>query len=87
MTNRSKALLSAKIERNLATYATAASAAVVGVAAWAQPAEAKIVYTPANLKIGLGLGIDLDHDGTVDFNLVILSRGKLIFAGFRVGSL
>jgi hypothetical protein len=52
-------------------YALAAGAAGVGVLALAEPAEAKIVYTPAHIKIGLGgvpsYGLDLDHDGTNDF--------------------
>jgi hypothetical protein len=38
----------------------------------AQPAEARIVYTPANVNIPLNtvLPIDLNHDGISDFKLV-----------------
>jgi hypothetical protein len=49
-------------------YALAASAAGVGALALAQPAEAKIVYTPAHVKLTLNqtYGIDLNHDGSPD---------------------
>jgi hypothetical protein len=52
-------------------YAIAASAAGVGVLALAQPVEAKIVYTPANVNIGLnGVGLDLNNDGITDVLLL-----------------
>jgi len=37
-----------------------------------QPAHAKIVYTPAHLGVGLHrpLGLDLNHDGIVDFTFL-----------------
>jgi hypothetical protein len=43
----------------------------VGILALAQPAEAKIVYTPAHKHIGLHqtLPIDLSHDGKSNFRL------------------
>ena len=44
--------LSDSVHRQLNMYALAASAAGVGVLASAQPAEAKIVYTPAHHVIG-----------------------------------
>jgi hypothetical protein len=48
-------------------YALAASAAGVGMLAL-QPAEAKIVYTPANSKfVNQSFAIDLNHDGKNDF--------------------
>ena len=53
-------------------YALAGSAAGVGVLALAQPAEAKIVYTKANVTIGVGgvlhHRLDLNHDGINDFS-------------------
>lgn len=54
-------------------YALAASAAGVGVLALARPAEAKIVYTPAHKNFSQypPLGLDLNHDGTVDFYLAL----------------
>jgi hypothetical protein len=48
-------------------YALAASAAGVGVLALARPAEAKIIYTPANQSIGPITYLDLNHDGITDF--------------------
>jgi|HubBroStandDraft_1064217.scaffolds.fasta_scaffold182397_1 hypothetical protein len=52
-------------------YALVATAAGVGVLALAQPAESKIVYTPADIKIGYGgvheYNLDINHDGVTDF--------------------
>jgi hypothetical protein len=50
-------------------YALAASAAGVGVLALAQPAEAKVVYTPVRQVIGANgvYNLDLNQDGTFDF--------------------
>ena len=47
----------------------AASAAGVGLLALAGPAQAEVVYTPVNQVIGYNgvYGLDLNHDGTVDF--------------------
>jgi hypothetical protein len=52
-------------------YALVAGAAGVGMLALAQPAEAKIVYTPAHAKVIGPLPVDLNHDGIVDFYLLI----------------
>jgi hypothetical protein len=59
-------------------YALAASAAGVGLLA--QPAEARIVYTPAHAKIlpNTIFGLDLNHDGIIDFyfhNRLYSARG------------
>jgi hypothetical protein len=43
--------VSAALEKRLLSYAAAASAAGVGMLALAQPAEARIVYKPAHVKI------------------------------------
>jgi hypothetical protein len=50
-------------------YALTAVASGVGVLAMAQPAECKIVYTPAHIWIGLNdkIPLDLNHDGKTDF--------------------
>jgi hypothetical protein len=63
--------LSAKLNKGLASYVAAASAAGVGILAVAQPAEAEIVYTPANtpILINTPVSLDLNNDGTVDFIL------------------
>ena len=69
-TSRKTAKLSPSVHHQLNTYALAATAAGVSALALAQPAEAKIVYTPANIQIsGKPLPIDLNHDGVVDFFL------------------
>jgi hypothetical protein len=65
---RQKASLSESVQRHLNMYTLAASAGA-GVFALAQPAAAKIVYTPANRHIGPNhtISLDLNHDGTNDF--------------------
>jgi hypothetical protein len=70
--NRSESRLNASLEKNLLAYTAAAGAAGVGMLAFAQPAEAKIVYTQANVQI-LGprsfYNLDLNNDGIVDFRI------------------
>ena len=62
---------SESLEQHLSLYALAASAAGVGMLALAQPAEAKIIYTPTHHVIGQNghYNLAFDHDGT-DFTLV-----------------
>jgi hypothetical protein len=64
--------LSHTIHQQLNMYALAAGTAGVALLALAQPAEAKIVFTPAHVPI-LGpkgfFALDLNHDGVVDFNI------------------
>lgn len=57
------------LEHGLHLYALAASAAGVSLLALAQPADAKIVYTPVHMKLGRNVGflLDLNHDGINDF--------------------
>lgn len=66
---RTPAKLSDSINRSLNLYTLAATAAGVGMVALAQPAHAKIVYTPAHLKLGpfAEITLDLNHDGKGDF--------------------
>jgi hypothetical protein len=61
--------LAAKLDKRLIAYAAAASAAGVGL--FTQSAEAKVVYTAANTKIGYNqnANLDLNHDGVADFIL------------------
>ena len=64
--------LSESVHHQLNSYALAAGAAGVGFLALAPPTEAKIVYTPANVKIvqnGGLISFDLNHDGIPDFGL------------------
>ncbi|HEV3308326.1 MAG TPA: hypothetical protein VGZ91_17930 [Candidatus Sulfotelmatobacter sp.] len=70
-TNRTPLQLNSKLNSNLITYATAASATGVAFLALAPSASAEVVFTPANATIGPGGSylLDLNHDGTVDFTL------------------
>lgn len=63
------AQLSDGLRGRLDSYALAASAAGVGLLALAQPAEARIVYTPAHRRITVSKDVflDLNHDGRNDF--------------------
>lgn len=62
--------LKATLDKNLSAYATAATAAGMGVLMSALPVEAKIVYTPSNIPIPVNAGtirFDLNNDGIPDF--------------------
>jgi len=63
--------LSDSVHRQLNMYALSASAAGVGMLALAQPAEGKIVYTPAHHVIDYGARykLDLNRDGITDFSI------------------
>ncbi len=65
---RIPAILSSKVNKRLVAYATAASA---GLSAGTIPADAEIVYTPANTPIerNVPVALDLNHDGIIDFEL------------------
>jgi len=68
--SRRRTKLSPELEKSMSAYATAALAAGVSLLAIAKSAEAKIVYTPADVKIPVNGGtvpLDLNHDGVVDF--------------------
>ena len=73
-TSRIPCKLSDSLHHRLNGYAFAASAAGVSLLALAQPAEAKIVYTPAGVTFGGrpcgsngSYPLDLNHDGIADF--------------------
>jgi len=62
--------LASNVDKGLLQYAAAAGAAGVGLLALAPTAEAKVIYTPANVPItvnGPYVPIDLNNDGVVDF--------------------
>jgi hypothetical protein len=64
--------LSDSVQQPLSMYALAAGAAGVATLGLARSAEAKIVYTPANVNIVQNAGLinfDLNHDGIPDFGL------------------
>ncbi len=56
-------------EHPLALFHYAAGTAGLGLLALAQPAQAKVVYTRANVVIGSYVPLDLNHDGKSDFSL------------------
>jgi len=56
-----------RLEKRLFAYACAAGAAGVGTLALVQPAEAKIIYTSANVSFHGKYSLDLNHDGVSDF--------------------
>ena len=66
---RKTAHLSDSVHQRLNVYALAASVAGVGMLALAKPAEAKIVYTPAQTTFTGpdSYYLDLNHDGITDF--------------------
>jgi hypothetical protein len=81
--NRKPASLLADLELRLTAYAGAAVAAGVSMAAMATPAEAKVVYTSANVDISRSYyRLDLNNDGIPDF-LVSLG-GDSIWSNARV---
>ena len=57
------------VHRRLNTCAIATLVAVVSVLALAQPSEAKVVYTPANVVIQSSYNLDLNNDGITDFTI------------------
>jgi hypothetical protein len=85
--------LSESTHQQLNTYVIAASAAGVGMLAAAQPAAAKVVYTPANVSITLGNphNLDLNHDGMADFKLQVhfyqTTSGRAGFSSVLVNGL
>jgi hypothetical protein len=82
---RDKAILSDSVLHRLNMYAVAASAAGVSVLALTLPADAKIVYTPAHVKVApqSRYYIDFDHDGNPD---VYLQRKSQYYVDFVCGS-
>jgi hypothetical protein len=91
-TARSVSNLPEPITQRLNVYALAAGAAGVGMLASAHPAQAKIVYTPANIPIVQNAGpveLDLNHDGIGDFQLsnVYTTERKRQPEGFHQSSL
>jgi hypothetical protein len=69
--------LEKKLDTRLFAYAAAASAAGVGLLALVPGAEAKIVYTAANLSIpnGRSVEIDLAQEGVPDFTFYFYAYG------------
>jgi len=70
--SRATCKLSHSVDKRLNAYVLAASAAGAGLLALTQSAQAKIVYTPANVVMVYGIyDLDLNHDGVTDFNIAL----------------
>jgi hypothetical protein len=74
-----------QFDHRLNMYSIAAGAAGVGLLALAQPANAEIVYTPANVTISTrgvtSYALDLSGSGTTDFFLSAVSRESVDTSG------
>lgn len=68
---RTPSELSESVRKRLNMYSLAASAAGVSLLVLAPTVEAKIVYTPANVKLQGPFPLDLNHDGKIDFLLLL----------------
>jgi hypothetical protein len=88
---RTAAKLSDSINRHLNMYSLGATAAGVGMLALSPPAEAKIIYTPANQTIDLNhpFALDLNHDGTKDFRFSVAyaSTPSFFYQGLDVAGM
>jgi hypothetical protein len=75
--SRVTARLTAKLDKRLFAYAAAASAAGVSLMAATPSAEAKIVYTAANITIPANgsVKLDINKDGVADFSLYFYAYG------------
>ncbi len=67
-----------KLEKQLGMYLAAASAAGVGLLAVSTPAEAKVVYKPANITVPFDTftNIDLNGDGIADVSVGVFPGDK-----------
>jgi hypothetical protein len=75
--NRSANQAIENIHQHLNLYSAAAMAAGVSMLALAQPAEGSVVVTKTNVTLGRysSIAIDLNKDGTNDFELSITGGG------------
>jgi hypothetical protein len=70
--------LNHRLDKRLLTYMAAAGAAGVSVLAMTQPADAKVIYTPADQSLTTNEGrFDLNHDGITDFFFVQYGLGNI----------
>jgi hypothetical protein len=76
--SRNTATLSESVLHQLNLYALGATAAGVGVLALSQPAEGRIIYTPADKTVPLNytIPIDLNRDGIHDFGLTNITHNS-----------
>jgi len=81
--------LPTNLNKRLIGYAIAAAAAGVSISAAAVPAQAEIIYTPKTGSFSGGhLLIDLDQNGTADFELAIRTQHfSSFFGSYHLGRL
>jgi hypothetical protein len=79
---RKPAKLSESTQRQLNMYALAATAAGVGVLALAEPADAKIIYTKANVKIHNHFILNLNRGRRGDFSFATRHSGGMVSGKF-----
>jgi len=77
--------LSESLHQRLNAYALVASAAGVGILALAQPAKARIVYTPAHVDCSDLCVVDLNHDGHTDLRVSNAGETNATSCGFSSG--
>jgi hypothetical protein len=71
-------ILNSQLNQRLLAYVAAAGAAGVSLLAMTQPANAKVVYTPADKGITVnGNLLDLNNDGIADFQFVLNGLGNI----------
>jgi hypothetical protein len=85
--NRHLVRVNSKLEKHLIAYAAVATAAGVGILVGPPLAEGRIVYTHANVNLqgNHPFPLDLNHDGKVDFFLLL--GGSIGAGGTAVGAL
>jgi hypothetical protein len=70
--------LNDRLDKSLLAYMTVAGAAGVSVLAMTQPANAKVVYTPADKTVLFdGMHLDLNNDGIPDFGFHSYGLGNV----------
>jgi len=77
--------LSESLHKRLGAYTIAASAAGVGMLASAQPAEARIVYTPAHVDCSALCLVDVNHDGQSDLQVAGIGETSATSCAFVSG--
>jgi hypothetical protein len=76
---RSATPVQSRLDRRLVAYATAATAAGIGLLAAPNTTNAEVVYTPANVAVkivGGTLALDLDNDGNPDFVVELITCAR-----------
>lgn len=82
---RSRARVTSRLDKQLLAYASAAAAAGVGLLAVSQGAEAKVVYTAANVTMPANAftNLDVNNDGIPDFAFYFYAYGPRKPLGYR----